>query len=375
MNCKKCLTRILSAALALSLLFTLLAACSGGNSGGSNSGGSSGGSSGGGNSSGSSGGSSGESYKLSMTIHDPATSAKTQKYMELADKTREATDGKLDITVYPGGTLVASTDVADGVAAGSADMGWLFTTFFPGQFPLTEVVTLPMMFENHEDATDVLLKLYEQSPELQAELSDYKVLNLYCNPINHFYTTKPVESVADLKGMQIRATAGVATDMVTAWGGSPILMGPGDMYQSIEKGVLNGMVFEWSGFNAFRLGEVTKYCTNLPICCGVFLCVMNKDSYDKLPAEYQQVIDEIWGDPQVSREFADVFTEDEQLGLNVGVNDEGMTVIDLSDAATAEFKAAADEYVNGWVEKQTTSSFDAQAYLDLMMSIKKDVEG
>lgn len=366
MNCKKCLTRILSAALALCLLFTLLTACSK-DSGSGNSNNNSN------NNSDNSG--SGQTYKLSMTIHDPATSAKTMKYEELAEKTREATDGKLDITVYPGGTLVASTDVADGIAAGSADMGWLFTTFFPGQFPLTEIVTLPMMFEDHEIATDVLLKLYEQSPELQAELSEYKVLNLYCNPINHFYTTKPVESMADLKGMQIRATAGVATDMVTAWGGSPILMGPGDMYQSIEKGVLNGMVFEWSGFNAFRLGEVTKYCTNLPICCGVFLCVMNKDSYDKLPAEYQQVIDEIWGDPQVSKEFADVFTADEQLGLSVGVNDEGMTVIDLTDEATAEFKVAADQYAENWVKNQTTSSFDAQSYLDLMLSIKEELEG
>lgn len=355
---KKWLARIISTALALSMLLALLAACGGSDEGGSNSGNAD----------------SGETYNLTMTIHDPVTSAKVQKYEELAEKTREATDGKVNITVYPGGTLVASTDVADGVAAGTADIGWLFTTFFPGQFPLTEVVTLPMMFDNHEISTEVLLRLYEQSPELQEELSDYKILNLYCNPINYFYTTSPVESIADLQGMQIRTTAGVSTDMVTAWGGSPVLMGPGDMYQSIEKGVLNGMVFEWSGFNAFRLGEVTKYCTTLPICCGVFLCVMNKDSYDSLPAEYQQVIDEIWGDPQVSMEFADVYTADMELGRSVGVDEEGMTVIELTEEAAAEFKAAADAYIESWVEKYTTDTFDAQAYLDLMLSIKAEVE-
>ena len=89
----------------------------------------------------------------------------------------------------------------------------------------------------------------------------------------------------------------------------------------------------------------------------------------------QQVIDEIWGDPQVSKEFADVFTADGQLGRSVGVNDVGMTVIELTDEATAEFKVAADQYAENWVKNQTTSSFDAQSYLDLMLSIKEELEG
>lgn len=313
-------------------------------------------------------------YELSFTIHDPATSVRTLYYEELAEKTRQATNGKVDITVYPGGTLVASTDVAEGVQAGTADMGWLLTTFFPGQFPLSEVITLPMMFEDSYVASEVLLDMYEQSPELQAELDNYKVLGLYANPINTIFANEEITSVSDLKGLQIRATAGVATDMVTAWGGSPILMGPGDIYQSVEKGVLSGMVFEWSGFDAFNLGEVTKYCINLPTTCGVFMTIMNKDSYNNLPEEYQKVIDEIWGARDVSLELAQSFVDDANAASQAGVNEHGMTIVELSDSAIEEFKFAADGYIDSWVESKTTNSFDAQAYLDLMLSLKAEYE-
>lgn len=313
-------------------------------------------------------------YQLSFAIHDPEDSLRTLYYERLAEQTSEATNGKVKITVVPGGKLLASTDVAEGIPAGAADMGWLLTTFFPGQFPLSEAVTLPMLFEDSYVASQVLLDLYERSPELQAELKNYKILQLYTNPINTIFTNEKIERVSDLKGMHIRATAGVATDIVAAWGGSPLLMGPEEIYQSVEKGVLDAMVFEWSGFDVYDLGEVTRYCVDVPVTCGVFMTVMNQESYDSLPEKYQAVIDEIWGAREVSLEFAQSFIDNADAAREKGVNEYGMTVIELSDSAAAEFRDVADDYVEAWVEKMTTDAFDAQAYLDLLLSLKEQYE-
>ena len=368
---KRSKRRILSLLLSACMTIALLSSCSSntGSSGGSTDPGT------GGSTTPSDSGTAdpGQTYELSFTIHDPATSSKTPKYEELAAAVKEATNGAVNITVFSGGTLVASTDVADMVEGGGADMGWLFTTFFPGQFPLTEVISLPMVFTDSITATKTLLALYEQSPDLQEELSRYKILSLYCNPINYVYSNKPVHTVEDMAGQQLRAPSGVPTDMLTAWGAVPVMQGPGDVYQSVEKGVLDGCTFEWSGFDDFRLGEVIKSCTEIPIYCGIFLTVMNHDSYNNLPTEYQEILNEIWGSYDVSVEFAQVFLDDfDEAYANADAA--GMEIIVPDEEALAGFQVAADQYIADWVTKNTTDSFDAQAYLDLMLELKAEAE-
>lgn len=345
--------RAFSSLLALSLCFALLAGCRSG---------------------GLSADKKDKVYELTFSIHDPADSVRTRYYEQLADKTREATGGKVEITVVPDGALLASTDVAEGVQAGTADMGWLLTTLFPDQFPLTEAVTLPMLFEDSYAATQVLLDLYEQSPELQNELKNYKVLGMYTNPINMLFTNTKVEQVADLEGMHIRATTGVAADILTAWGASPLLMGPEEIYQSMELNILQGMVFEWSGFDVYHLSEMAGYCVDLPITCGVFLTVMNRESYNALPAEYQAVIDEIWGARDVSLELAQSFLEDAAAARARNVRENDVTVIRLTWQATAEFQDVADDYIDAWVGRMTTDRFDAEAYLALLLALKEQYE-
>ena len=130
-------------------------------------------------------------YNLSFTIHDPATSVKTQLYQEKADLVKEETNGAVNITIYSSGTLVAATDVAEGIIAGSADMGWMFTPFFTNQFPLTEVVQAPLQFGDVYATSMTVKQMYEEYPEVQAELSNYKVLNVYTQPGNYLFTTAP----------------------------------------------------------------------------------------------------------------------------------------------------------------------------------------
>lgn len=302
----------------------------------------------------------GKTYELSFSLHDPSTSAKVAYYQTLCDQVYEETNGGVKITIFPGGTLLAGTDAMEGVASGTADIGWLFTTFFPGQFPLTDIASLPMTYKDNIQATNMLLDLYEQPEDLQEELSNYKILGITCNPTNYIYSTTPVRSVSDMKGLVIRATSGVATDMVSAWGASPTLMAPNDLYDSMSKKTLDGYIFEWSGNNSYNLAEVIDYCTELPITCGIFLVAMNLEKWNSLPTEYQEIIDGIWN-RDASLAVAQVFQDDAAVGRQKAI-DQGVEIITLDDAATAEFEVAADQYAENWIKEH-----DAQDYYDLAM--------
>ena len=306
----------------------------------------------------------GEVYELSFTIHDPATSAKTHAYEELAKQVEEATDGHVIITVYSAGSLVAGTDVAEAVLNGVADMGWLCTPFFPGQFPLNEAVVLPMMTNDGMKSSEVLNKLYAENEDLQKEMSRYKVFHMYTTPVFSLCMTSPVRSPEDLKGVTIRATAGIPTSVVQKWGGNPVVMAPGDLYEAIEKGTIGGAVFEWSGIGSFKLQEIIKYYTEVGISNNVFYAVMNLDSWNSLPKEYQDIMDEIWGGEEVGMKIAKIFDDDYQAARKEGLEKYDCEVVELTEEELAAFQEGADEVINEWIEANSKNGFDAAAYVE-----------
>lgn len=304
----------------------------------------------------------GKTYTLSFTIHDPATSAKTALYQEKADLVAAETNGAVNITIYPSGTLCAAPDVAEGILAGTADMGWLFTPFTTGQFPLTEVVMLPMLFNDLYANSMTIRDLYQETPALQAELSNYKVLNIYSMPINQLYSTTPIHTAQDLQGLNIRTSSNTGTTLIGGWGASVMSYGPGDIYEAMNKNAIDAFTFEYSGVKSFKLYEVVKYTLEMPLFGGTFITAMNLDSWNALPAEYQEVVEKHFG-WNLTEEFARLYEQDCVAGKQL-CEENGVEIIVPTEAEKATFQIAADEFAAAWVAQNTTADFDAQAYLD-----------
>jgi TRAP-type C4-dicarboxylate transport system substrate-binding protein len=223
------------------------------------------------------------------------------------DKIKEAMGGRVNITLYAGGTIASMPEALDAVKSGAADVAWIFSSMYPGQFQITEAMMLPLIgLKTPQQAAKAMWDLYAENETFRNELdSRFKVLMMYTNPINLVVTSKkPINTVADLKGLKLCATAGTATDLVTAWGGVPILMGPGEMYSAMDKGVLDGYVLEPSGIKSFKLYEVAKYYTAIDFHAAPFLILMNKDTWNSLPVDLQQIIDKESG-RAVSIRFAE----------------------------------------------------------------------
>jgi TRAP-type C4-dicarboxylate transport system substrate-binding protein len=312
----------------------------------------------------SSSGSTEDTYTLSLTMHDPVTSSIGLIYQDWADQVEEATDGHVKVELYGSGTLAAGTDVVDYVKSGAADIGWIYTAFFSGQFPLTEVVSIPMLGLYHPAQTaNVLWDLYEDNDALQDELSGFKVLMLYGNPVN-FISTKSVEvtTADDLKGLNLRCPSGGVAEVLQDMGVNTILMNSNDIYDGLEKGTIAGTVHEWNGIATFSLDEQLNYYMDLPLYEGVFILGMNWDSWNQLPEEYQTAIESVslrTGSISVAEQFNDAAMEhkDEILAA-------GGTLVEPSDQLTEALQAAADSYAQEWAAANTTDDFDAEAYYE-----------
>ena len=306
----------------------------------------------------------GPKFQLSFNIGDPDTASKTQFYKALADKTREATNGNFDITVYSGGTLFSHFECLEGVKSGGADMGWFYTPWNPDQYPLTEVIGLPLAFGNQMATTYAIRKAFNEYPELQAEWADLQVLELYSGPENYIYSTNPIYTADDMKGLNVRAFAGAITNMLADWGSSALMIGATEIYDAMDKGTIQAAIYEWSGTKSNTLYEVFKNVTYVPLVSNPFSAIMNKDSYAKIPAEYIDLFNEIWASDEASFAFTEMFAQECIDSRDIGVNDYSCNEVHPTEDQFATFQPSADKYIADWVAKYTTDSFDAGAYFE-----------
>jgi TRAP-type C4-dicarboxylate transport system substrate-binding protein len=214
-----------------------------------------------------------------------------------AKKVEEATKGRVKIDIFYAQTLAKGPDIWNAVKSGVADMGWCFHGYWPDMTPLSDVITLPSLpFKTAEKGSEVLWKLYEKFPAIQREFKDVHVLQLWTShPYLLITTKKQVKTLEDIKGMKIRVTGGPPTEQMKALGAVPILIPMPDNYQSLDKGVIDGMGAPWEAIYAFRLYEVVKYYTIVPLSAVYFSMSMNKLKWESLPKDVQQAITSVSG--------------------------------------------------------------------------------
>ena len=107
---------------------------------------------------------------------------------------------------------------------------------------------------------------------------------------------KPIRTLEDLKGMRIRTPSAAQSAQLEALGAIPIDMPANQIYNNLDRGVIDASMIPMSAALDFKLIEVAKYFTiNAPLGRSPFLVAMNRARYEKLPADLKKVIDDTTG--------------------------------------------------------------------------------
>jgi TRAP-type C4-dicarboxylate transport system substrate-binding protein len=243
-------------------------------------------------------GSAGEKgIELRISSWMPAKSVDTAIAEYWIKKVEERTGGKVRFTLYTAGALGTMKDHYDMAIKGVADITFHTLSNNPGRHPISEVLHLPFVIPSSEVGGKVLTQLYQEFPEIKAEFDEVKVIGLGTIDTWNFHTLKkPIQKMEDLKGLKFRVPGGIASEAVKALGGVPIGIPVPELYLSLQKGVIDGTVMGWEGVVSFRIYELLKYYTEVggftTLTQGMF---MNKASFNKLPPDIQNVIEEEFG--------------------------------------------------------------------------------
>ncbi len=236
----------------------------------------------------------GETIELSMANLYAPGSDPDQSLMRWAAKVEADSNGRLKIRDYPGGTLLTAPDMRTGVEAGVADLGSSFIYKPEPGFEPSMVMSQLILGLDYNKCLSIFDDIWNQFPSLwEGQWDKFKLIWITTIDPNLLFTVdKPVRTLEDLKGLQIRMPSATAADMFKALGAAPVSMSTADWVVSLDKKTTDGAATSVGSVLDNQVGEKLKYCTRYSTGPGVTFLVMNKQRYDSLPAELQKVIDD-----------------------------------------------------------------------------------
>ncbi|WP_300463281.1 TRAP transporter substrate-binding protein [Desulfobacula sp.] len=271
--------------------------------------------------------------------------------------------GKVNIKLYPAGALGKAPDSYDLAEKGIADLSYHLADYTPGRFPMTTVFSLPFVIPSGQIASEAMWKTYQKEPKFREEYSKVKVLALFCHSGGHFHTVKkPIYTMSDFNGLKMRTANPSISNALKLWGAIPVSMPVTETYQSLERNVLDGTVMVWEGMGVFKLNEVTKYATIADLYTMPMMIVMNKDSWEKLPADVQALIDSTTGLQMSSasgKAFDNLEVPFRAMSLKKGIKE-----IIMEPSEMAKMKESVLPLRAEWVKDMEKKGLPGQQVLD-----------
>ena len=270
-----------------------------------------------------------------------------------ADRVKELSDGRIEITVVPVGTVVAHNETLDAVGAGILQGHITDPSYFSGKDPAFAMLgTLVGAWSAPEQMFD-----YMENGGGKALFNELvnpyglQFLGASATGVEAFLSTKPLYGVDDLKGIKMRAPEGMVQEVFAAAGASPVNLPGSEVYTALEKGVIDAADYTvFSTNHAQGMHEFAKY----PLYPGfhsmpVIDVSLNKAIYDGLPEDLKTILNE-----SVSVFAEDMITQlDEQNEAAVAEAqaDPEITVIDWSDEERAKFRGIAKSQWAKWADR------------------------
>ncbi|HHX74648.1 MAG TPA: TRAP transporter substrate-binding protein DctP [Firmicutes bacterium] len=314
-------------------------------------------------------GAAGEIYEFTLHHQDPPTAAMGEFFTAYAKRLGAASGGRIKITVHPSAALGGPGDSYKLVTSGACDLAWGQVAQFPGQFPGTEAISLPMIgVENAYMGGKILWDIYRETDLLSAEYQDVHVLFLQTNMDAPLGTNKKVTAAADLQGEKIRCSGGPVTQFIAKLGAVPVSIPITELYRSLERNVVDGFISDWHGVDGFALVELAKYYLDEKIQVMPFWFVMNKNKWDSLPPDIQEIFTRHSGDAALL-EIEQYYNSRLQKVTN-DITTSGGEINRLTAAERHKWQTIAEETWHDWVRTYAEQGINVE---EVLAEVKKRV--
>ncbi|MCC7275305.1 MAG: TRAP transporter substrate-binding protein DctP [Alphaproteobacteria bacterium] len=176
----------------------------------------------------------------------------------------ELSEGALKIEYFPGGQLGKAPDYLKLTQSGLMDMSFIAPSYVSDKMPLSSVAELPGMFTSGCEGTAAYWQILKSSRLLALDFAANKIVPLFVWILPPYQVISRDRRIADVKslgGLKLRTTGGAMDIMAQRLGAVSVRMAAPEVYESLSRGTLDGLIFPLSSVTAYRLDELVKFST------------------------------------------------------------------------------------------------------------------
>lgn len=230
-----------------------------------------------------------ETFKCRLSHSMSSTSFSQKIYTLFADTVREASEGTIDIEVYPGSTLVSDAEAYDAVLQGNVEFAQFQVSYLSGIMPELTALEIPGLYAGTK-YQDIAVAAADA---LDAIFAKYGVKYICPFPFDVMVFVGDscvTEPSAQLPGKLVRTSGAWSGKAVSEWGASPMSIGIGDVPNALERKTINLVLTSWIATQGFKLYETGPHITltNMQeILPGI---MMNLDTWNSMTDAQHEAI-------------------------------------------------------------------------------------
>jgi TRAP-type transport system periplasmic protein len=228
----------------------------------------------------------------------PPSHILTISQREWCESVDKATTGRVKCNLLPR-AVAAPPATYDAVRDGLADISFTVHGYTPGRFTLTQVAEFPFLGNFSEPISLAYQRVFDRTPEMQAEHRGVKVLAVFTHgPGIVFNTKRPIAKVEDLSGLKFRVGGGMVNEVGKALNMNVTLRPATESFELLNSGVMDGTLFPAESVESFRIDKIIKHGTRFPggLYNTSFVFMMNERKWQSLSKQDQDAIMSVSGE-------------------------------------------------------------------------------
>ncbi|MEQ8658684.1 MAG: TRAP transporter substrate-binding protein [Hyphomicrobiales bacterium] len=271
----------------------------------------------------------------------------TANIMQFADDVREATGGSLDITVHSAGSLFGHPEIKDAVRRQLAPIGEVLISRLSNENPLYGVDSIPFLATSYDEAR----ALWEASEPAIATLLEEEGLRLLFAvpwPPQGIYAGEEVTDASQMDGVRFRAYNAATERLATLMGAVPTQVEAGDIPTAFSTGRVDAMITSPSTGVASQAWDFVSVYHDTRAWLPKNMVIVNQSAFDALSTEERDALLAA-ADEAETRGWA--MSEEETVSKTSTLADNGMSVVEPSDALAAQLAGIGQQMTAEWAEE------------------------
>ncbi len=212
--------------------------------------------------------------------------------VKVADLVKERTNGAVEFQIFPSGQLGNQREMTEGVQLGTLEATVSPAAFIGGFNPAISILDIPFLLPEDADKAQTLRES-EFGRALLDSFSSKGVVGvaLWPNGLKNFTSNKPLDDLAAFGGQKFRVMdSNILIEQFDALGASAIALPFGELYTSLQTGVVDGQENPLDTIQRMKFYEVQKYLVVSEHGAMEDVVLFNPTWWNSLPEEYRTII-------------------------------------------------------------------------------------